>query len=789
VQFSTVQTGGIAVRIDYFIILATAVTLVTLGGLLLMLREPGEPDYDTPLETEKVAEETFEANPPEYAPRVTVTPPAKPDTARVIDEAVSRALSWLAMAQKKSGSWDDEVDKYDAGVTALALLAFMESGSTPNDGMYSGWVANGFDYLLRQQDKEGRFGHVDTESWIYNHAIALLAVARAYGLTKEDIYAKAAKRGAKYLFEAQNPGLGWKYEPRDSHNDTSVTSWVTLALKEAAKHGIVEADRAVFMSALDWLDRVTNTAGKAGYMRPGDDGSVLRDVNDDYAKYPSSTAGALVCRHLCGQSRRDRKVALGMKVVFSEPAEWFMGERERIDYYFAFWVSTAAKMLVPVKRRAEWTSRLASSILAMQEETGKDAGSFHPWGKWCMIGGRAYSTAMCTLALLNLRPEPGSDSFKLTVTKHRLKRPEERPDVPPEDLSAEEKRRKAEEQMNRVLSAMAEDGGPSTIEELAQQLINTHVTVHFNDTALRLAVGFLVDISKIYFGMSEKIPEDNMLTLRARNIPLSEVLSAICLSIEDIDYGLDSTDRGLPFVVISTVEDISRRQLKKPEKYINQIDCSSLKAKLVDHPCPFGLSHEELTQVAAMEEKLELYVTLDESVSTFGQLKAFFESSSGFSISFEPGLKGVPPDTDTIKTRTGKRSLDSLLGTIRSITERYYVLTPNGISFVPDEKHAAMWLYAQHCRLHSLLRFASESNTVSLSLKETALPDFASFVHDTTHITIVLSSGVWGNAEDYVITYECKSVPWCQALTDICDKLDLTWEFRGSFILIKTRSE
>ncbi len=251
------------------------------------------------------------------------------------------------------------------------------------------------EFLRSRQDSHGRIGLTGAEGWIYNHAISLLALSRNCCLTKDARHRKPISRAAKYLLDVQNPGLGWKYEFRSGRNDTSVTCWAALALREAHKSGALEVPDSAFEGAANWLDRVTNTAGKAGYMRPGDDGSVIVDVNDTYEKYPSTTASALVTRMLNGQRRQDRKIMKGLRLILeSQPPEWFEGETLRVDLYYSFWAATAAKILLPFEKRKEWTSRLISSILSIQKTSGKDAGSFSPQGKWGMVGGRVYATAI-----------------------------------------------------------------------------------------------------------------------------------------------------------------------------------------------------------------------------------------------------------------------------------------------------------------------------------------------------------------------------------------------------------
>ena len=73
---------------------------------------------------------------------------------------------------------------------------------------------------------------------------------------------KAVEAGTEYILRAQNDGYGWKYGFHDGKNDTSVTGWMVLALKNAkacAKSRLICTDlkrfAAAFAGAREWLRR------------------------------------------------------------------------------------------------------------------------------------------------------------------------------------------------------------------------------------------------------------------------------------------------------------------------------------------------------------------------------------------------------------------------------------------------------------------------------------------------------------------------------------------------------
>ncbi|MCA8960446.1 MAG: hypothetical protein KDC38_08030, partial [Planctomycetes bacterium] len=124
------------------------------------------------------------------------------------EEAVLAALHWLRRHQHPDGHWgshefflgnqkepnsyDNETwgfEGFDVGVTALAMLAYLGYGHTHKDGKFPEFVEvmrKATDWLLKQQVKnpadpalDGTFGKPsgkDPEEWVYNHAIATMAL-------------------------------------------------------------------------------------------------------------------------------------------------------------------------------------------------------------------------------------------------------------------------------------------------------------------------------------------------------------------------------------------------------------------------------------------------------------------------------------------------------------------------------------------------------------------------------------------------------------------------------------
>ena len=109
----------------------------------------------------------------------------------------------LMAAQRADGGWSaDERNlrsRYDVGVTALALLALMQSDAAPLEGPPSAAIRAGIAHLMRQQRADGRFGEDFSGAGFtqYLAGMALRAAARLPGA--EAAWREAAARAERHL--------------------------------------------------------------------------------------------------------------------------------------------------------------------------------------------------------------------------------------------------------------------------------------------------------------------------------------------------------------------------------------------------------------------------------------------------------------------------------------------------------------------------------------------------------------------------------------------------------------
>ncbi|MBI4616569.1 MAG: protein kinase [Planctomycetes bacterium] len=333
------------------------------------------------------------------------------------EEAVRLGLGWLARHQDPAtGAWDPGGfaarcqgeacegagrSAWEAGESALALLAFLATGTTPAAGVHGEVVARAVDYFLSIQDADGCFGGQEGQ-FLYGHALSTLAVVEAFGVARDPRTGDAARRGVSFLLLAQNPGYGWRYRIRPGDSDTSATAWALLALWSARAAGL-EVPAQAFEGALAWLDVATDPAtGRTGYQAAGDLGTRFGDAAPRFENVETCTGVSLLVRLRSGEAPDSPVVARQRELLLACLPAWTeyraQDAKSRIDYYY-WHLGTLALFEHGGEAWQSWNEALKSALLPRQRRDGDAAGSWDPCDAWGMEAGRIYATAINTLTL------------------------------------------------------------------------------------------------------------------------------------------------------------------------------------------------------------------------------------------------------------------------------------------------------------------------------------------------------------------------------------------------------
>jgi len=340
-------------------------------------------------------------------------------------QAVKHGLDWLARHQAPEGFWDcDGFDMScrgvrctgkgnslnDVGVTGLALLAFLGAGNSPNEGVHKKIVKKGVKYLCDMQDPEdGCLCPKEGQTYMYNHAIACLALTEAYGLSRWIKLKKPAQKAVAFIHDSKNPGKAWRYntgavDPIEQ-NDVSVSGWMIMCLASAKDFDLL-IDSADFVDALAYIDEMTDPSiGRTGYKERGSWSS--RETGDElqwpFDRVETMTAVGMFSRILSGYALGEEKdpdnlLAKGAKLLRDKPPKW-NEDSGTIDYYYWYYGSYAMFQMAGQNWRS-WKSHMVNAIVNNQVKEGCENGSWPPQkDPWGDAGGRVYSTALCTLCL------------------------------------------------------------------------------------------------------------------------------------------------------------------------------------------------------------------------------------------------------------------------------------------------------------------------------------------------------------------------------------------------------
>ncbi len=381
-----------------------------------------------------------------------------------IDKAVRHGLLWLCRHQNPDGSWsprsmhdrcdpaapclDPKIavnDHYDEGLTSLAVLAFLGAGFSHTSDLYlvdardakryraGDVVKKGLQWLRDRQNPDGSFSK--DRPFLYNEALATMALSEAYGMSGAKYWRDPAQRGVDFVERAQRPSptsgtarWGWRYGSRDDvlqaigsatdpdrmrqlyDADTSVTTWCVMALK-SAELSKLSVDAASLAGALDFAKFVTADDGSVGYLDKQSAGAAVSGpFSEGFVYHPTTMCALGMCirifaAHDPTDPILDRSAA---KIVADLPAASKDGRT--IDYYYWYYASLALNQLDgPDSPRKSgkywnpWNKAMVEALLTLQDETQGSCreGGWRMNDRWASASGAGaiYSTAMSVLTL------------------------------------------------------------------------------------------------------------------------------------------------------------------------------------------------------------------------------------------------------------------------------------------------------------------------------------------------------------------------------------------------------
>ncbi|NLX94840.1 MAG: hypothetical protein GXY83_01555 [Rhodopirellula sp.] len=334
------------------------------------------------------------------------------------ERAVEMGLDFLARHQFPPGHWSlDRLPAGDGGRsnwgvgqmnadtagTGLGLLAFLGAGYTHREEKYRTVVRSGLDWLLSNQQDDGRLFTEKTDQTLfgrmYGHGIATIALCEAYGMTKDPELRQPAQRAVEFILSAQHPTQGgWRYEPR-LESDTSVSGWQLMALRSAQMAGLaVPAENLHLVGR--WLDQAQATGGARYRYNP-----YATDTPEQrHGRTPNRTmtAEGLLMRMYLGWERDNPSLIEGAEYLKGNLPEVGTQNQPLRDSYYWYY-ATQVMFHMQGEFWSGWNDRLRPLLESSQVSKGDLAGSWNPDApiadRWSQAAGRLYVTTLNLLML------------------------------------------------------------------------------------------------------------------------------------------------------------------------------------------------------------------------------------------------------------------------------------------------------------------------------------------------------------------------------------------------------
>ena len=262
------------------------------------------------------------------------------------------------------------------GVTALAGISFLASGSLPDQGPYARQIRGALEFVLSHVQPNGYI--TANNSRMYEHAFATLFLAEVYGMVRDERLRERLKLAVRLIERAQNSEGGWRYLPGAQDSDMSVTVCQVMALRAARNHGL-QVSRETIDRAVEYV--------KASYRK--EQGAFDYQISNSMGSRTSFALTAAGVTTLYGAGEYDAvEIRKGLEYLWKNrppPSE----AENRFDYYYGQYYAVQAMFQAGGSYWSRWYAVIRSDLLSIQSADGS----------WRDLVGPNYGTAMATIIL------------------------------------------------------------------------------------------------------------------------------------------------------------------------------------------------------------------------------------------------------------------------------------------------------------------------------------------------------------------------------------------------------
>ena len=186
-------------------------------------------------------------------------------------QAIDKALDYLARTQRRQGYWEANSSQYRVAMTALAGTALLCEGSTTTTGKYAKNIRAAVDYLVQVARPNGLIGYKGDYRYTYGHGFSMLFLSQVYGEEEDAERRTDLKRvltnAVKFSAEAQTSRGGWGYVSAKDGNDFDEGSTCITQVQglRACRNAGIPVPVAVIDRAKKYISDCTTSDGGVRY--------------------------------------------------------------------------------------------------------------------------------------------------------------------------------------------------------------------------------------------------------------------------------------------------------------------------------------------------------------------------------------------------------------------------------------------------------------------------------------------------------------------------------------------
>ena len=292
--------------------------------------------------------------------------------------SVEKGLKFLATRQQEDGAFSASGYGRNAAVVALAGMAWLSGGSTPERGPFGTEVGRVADYLLDHADESGFISVEGAMSHgpMYEHGFATLFLAEVYGMSPRDDLRDKLTRAIDLIVRTQNAEGGWRYQPRREDADISVTICQVMALRAARNAGLRVPNETID-KCIGYVKKSQNADGGFRYMLQGGESA-----------FPRSAAGVVAL--YSGGVYEGREVERGLVYLDQFLPRAGGGVQSQDGHFFyGHYYAVQAMWQTRGERWERWYPAIRDVLASRQQ----------PDGSWADPVCSEYGTAMATIIL------------------------------------------------------------------------------------------------------------------------------------------------------------------------------------------------------------------------------------------------------------------------------------------------------------------------------------------------------------------------------------------------------